>query len=184
MSLLAAHCDHLADLAARDRLRQLTSRRGVDFSSNDYLGLAASARLAGAVRDAIARGVPVGSGGSRLLRGNSEEHEALEAEAARFFGVEAALYFSSGYAANAALFATVPQRGDLIVHDALVHASAHEGLRLGRAAFVPATHNDPDAFEDAIAGWRRAGGTGRAWIARSRGCGPPTGAIGAGGRTG
>lgn len=163
--MLAAHRDHLADLAARDRLRRLTSRRGVDFSSNDYLGLAASSRLAAAVTGAIARGVAVGSGGSRLLRGNSEEHEALEAEAARFFAVEAALYFSSGYAANAALFATVPQRGDLIVHDALVHASAHEGLRLGRAAFVAATHNDPDAFEDAITAWRRAGGTGRAWIA-------------------
>ena len=137
----------------------------MDFSSNDYLALASSPRLAGAVTEAIARGVPVGSGGSRLLRGNSEEHEALESEAARFFGVEAALYFSSGYAANTALFATLPQRGDLIVHDALVHASAHEGLRLGRAAAVSAQHNDPQAFEDAITAWRRSGGLGRPWIA-------------------
>ena len=165
MSMLAAHRDHLAELAARDRLRQLTSTRGVDFSSNDYLALASSSRLSGAVAEAIARGVPVGSGGSRLLRGNSEEHEALEAEAARFFAVEAALYFSSGYAANTALFATLPQRGDLIVHDALVHASAHEGLRLGRAASVSAPHNDPQAFEDAITAWRRSGGIGRPWIA-------------------
>lgn len=165
MSMFTAHHSHLAALAARDRLRQLTSRRGTDFSSNDYLALAASSRLADAVTDAVARGVPVGSGGSRLLRGNSEEHEALEAEAARFFGVEAALYFSSGYAANTALFATLPQRGDLIVHDELIHASAHEGLRLGRAAFVPAAHNDPQAFEDAITAWRQAGGTGRPWIA-------------------
>jgi 8-amino-7-oxononanoate synthase len=165
MSMFAAHHDHLAGLAARDRRRQLTARQGIDFSSNDYLALAASQRLAGAVTSAVARGVPVGSGGSRLLRGNNEEHEALEAEAAHFFGVEAALYFSSGYAANTALFATLPQRDDLIVHDALVHASAHEGLRLGRAAAVPVAHNDPQAFEDAIASWRRTGGTGRPWIA-------------------
>lgn len=163
--MFAVHHNHLAGLAARDRLRQLSARQGIDFSSNDYLALAASPRLAGAVTKAVARGVPVGSGGSRLLRGNNEEHEALEAEAAHFFGVEAALYFSSGYAANTALFSTLPQRGDLIVHDALVHASAHEGLRLGRAPAVPVAHNDPQAFEDAIAGWRRTGGTGRPWIA-------------------
>ncbi len=138
-------------------MRTLVPRRGVDVSSNDYLGLACSPRLAGAVARAVARGVPVGSGGSRLLRGNHAEHEALEAEAAAFFGSEAALFFSSGYTGNATLFATLPQRGDLIVHDALIHASAHEGMRLSRAGSVSAAHNDPGAFEDAIAGWRRAG---------------------------
>ena len=100
---------------------------------------------------ALARGVPVGSGGSRLLRGNHPEHEALEAEAAALFGSRGALYFSSGYAANVALLATLPQRGDLIVHDALIHASAHEGMRLGRCARVSVPHNDADAFERAIA---------------------------------
>jgi 8-amino-7-oxononanoate synthase len=165
MSALNALRNDLAQLAAQDRLRTLVPRRGVDVSSNDYLGLAASPRLAGAVAQAVGRGVPVGSGGSRLLRGNHEEHEALEAEAAAFFGSEAALFFSSGYTGNATLFATLPQRGDLIVHDALIHASAHEGMRLSRADAVSAAHNDPDAFEDAIAGWRRAGGTGRPWIA-------------------
>lgn len=162
--MLATHQAILADLAARDRFRLLAPRRGVDFSSNDYLGLASSPRLARAVADAVAQGVPVGSGGSRLLRGNAEEHETLEVEAARFFGAEAALFFSSGYAANAALLSTLPQRGDLIVHDALVHASAHEGMRLGRADCVSATHNDPEAFEEAIADWRRRGGKGRPWI--------------------
>ena len=165
MSMLAAHHAHLAGLAARDRLRALAPRSGVDFSSNDYLALASAPRLAEAVILAIARGVPVGSGGSRLLRGNSDEHEALEEEAARFFGAEAALFFSSGFAANAALFASLPQRGDLIVHDALIHASAHEGMRLGRAECVSVTHNDPQAFADAIIGWRHGGGTGRPWIA-------------------
>lgn len=165
MSMLAAHRDDLVQLRQKDRLRALSSTRGIDFSSNDYLGLASSPRLAAGVRDALARGVPVGSGGSRLLRGNHAEHQALEAEAAAFFGSEAALFFSSGYVANAALFATLPGRGDLVVHDEFVHASAHEGMRLGRAACVSAAHNDPEAFDDAIVGWRRAGGTGRAWIA-------------------
>jgi len=165
MSMLAVHHAHLAGLAARDRLRALAPRAGLDFSSNDYLALASAPRLAEAVVSAIARGVPVGSGGSRLLRGNNEEHEALEVEAARFFGSEAALFFSSGFAANAALFASLPQRGDLIVHDALIHASAHEGMKLGRAASVAVAHNDPQAFEDAIVAWRHGGGTGRPWIA-------------------
>ncbi|MEP7005862.1 MAG: 8-amino-7-oxononanoate synthase [Sphingomonas bacterium] len=165
MSMLAVHHAHLAGLAARDRLRALSPRSGVDFSSNDYLALASAPRLAEAIILAIARGVPVGSGGSRLLRGNAEEHEALEEEAARFFGAEAALFFSSGFAANAALFASLPQRGDLVVHDALIHASAHEGMKLGRAECVAVTHNDPQAFEDAIISWRRGGGTGRPWIA-------------------
>ena len=71
-----------------------------------------------------------------MLRGNDPEHDALEAEAAVFFGCEATLWFSSGYAANAALLGTLPQRGDLVVHDALIHASAHEGMRLGRGKAV------------------------------------------------
>lgn len=147
------------------RRRSLAPRRGVDFSSNDYLGLSTSPRLAAAVADAVARGVAVGSGGSRLLRGNDVEHERLEDEAARFFGVEAALFFGSGFAANAALLATLPQRGDLVVHDALIHASAHEGMRLGRATCVAAAHNEAGAFEEAIAAWRAGGGTGTPWIA-------------------
>ncbi|MBB4100541.1 8-amino-7-oxononanoate synthase [Sphingomonas kyeonggiensis] len=155
----------LAELADRARARRLSARAGHDFSSNDYLALAGDPALAAAVRAAIDAGVPIGSGGSRLLRGNHEEHERLEATAAGFFGSESALYFSTGYAANAALLSTLPQRGDLIVHDALVHASAHEGIRLSRAEARGAAHNDPEAFEDVIAGWRAEGGTGQIWIA-------------------
>ncbi len=160
-----AHLRDLASLAERSRLRRLIPRAGRDFSSNDYLALANAQRLAAAVTDAIGRGVPTGSGGSRLLRGNHPEHEALEEEAAAFFGSESALFFSSGFVANAALLATLPQRGDLVVHDALVHASAHDGMRLGRATCRPATHNDADAFDDAIRAWRADGGAGQAWIA-------------------
>ncbi|MDZ7893577.1 MAG: 8-amino-7-oxononanoate synthase [Sphingobium sp.] len=166
----ADHCfaEQQADLdrlARRARFRSLKPAAGIDFSSNDYLGLARAPRMADAVRNAIERGVPVGSGGSRLLRGNDASHEALEAEAAAFFGAEAALYFSSGYAANATLLSALPQRRDLIVHDALIHASAHEGMRLSRADKAGVAHNDPQAFEDAIVKWRAGGGSGRVWMA-------------------
>ncbi|WP_404338222.1 8-amino-7-oxononanoate synthase [Sphingomonas sp. MMS12-HWE2-04] len=164
MSPFDAQAQDLVNLAARDRRRTLAPRHGRDFASNDYLGLAASGLLEAAVRDALDRGVPVGSGGSRLLRGNHDEHVALETEAAAFFGAGAALFFSSGYAANVALLSTLPQRGDLIVFDALVHASAHEGMRLSRAVAKAAVHNDPEAFDAAITAWRHDGGTGQAWI--------------------
>jgi len=165
MSPLDSHALDLDQLSRRNRLRALRPRLGHDFSSNDYLGLAADGSLRPAIMEALARGVPIGSGGSRLLRGNHEEHEALEREAASFFGAEAALFFSSGYAANTALLSTLPQRGDLVVHDELIHASGHEGLRLGRAESLPVKHNEPDAFEAAILAWRNRGGRGRVWIA-------------------
>jgi 8-amino-7-oxononanoate synthase len=155
----------LEDLAIVGRRRSLVPRGGLDFASNDYLGLAGSVRLREAAVDAITRGVAVGSGGSRLLRGNCDEHERLEAEAANFFGSESALFVSSGYGANTLLFSTLPQRGDLVVYDALIHASAHEGMRLGRAETAAFAHNDVDAAADTIAGWRRRGGSGTPWIA-------------------
>ncbi len=165
MQHFEAQAQDLAGLAARGRERRLIGREGADFASNDYLGLANSPLLREAVEAALARGVPIGSGGSRLLRGNHPEHEALESEAAAFFGRESALYFSSGYAANAALLATLPQRGDLVLFDELIHASAHEGMRLGRAEVRQAAHNELAAFAEAIAKWRREGGAGRVWIA-------------------
>jgi 8-amino-7-oxononanoate synthase len=160
-----AQKNDLARLHAGSRGRRLITQQGVDFSSNDYLGLGSSALLADAARAALDRGVPTGSGGSRLLRGNHAEHEALEAEAAAFFGSDSTLYFSTGFAANSALLSTLPQRGDLIVHDALAHASAHEGIRIGRADHVAVPHNDVSAFDGAIQQWRMSGATGRPWIA-------------------
>jgi len=154
----------LNELAGRGRLRSLRSRAGIDFTSNDYLGLAESDELRRAAAEAIARGVPVGSGGSRLLRGNHDEHEALETEAAAYFGTETALYFGGGFVANQSIFSTLPQRGDLVVHDELIHASVHEGLRSGRADHVAVAHNNIDGFDTAIARWRVAGGKGRPWI--------------------
>ncbi len=154
----------LARLAARDRLRQLIPRTGLDFASNDYLALANDPQIAAALTDALRRGAPIGSGGSRLLRGNAPEHEALEEKAAAFFGSEAALWFANGFAANMALLSTLPMADDLIVADALIHASAHDGMRLSRAPHRLATHNDPDAFDDAIRAWQAEGGAGRPWI--------------------
>ena len=157
--------DALAALAARGRLRHLAPAGGLDFASNDYLGLAGSHLLRVAAAEALARGVRLGSGGSRLLRGNHPEHEALEAEAARFFGTEAALYMGGGFQANQAIFATLPAQGDLVLHDALIHASAHEGMRLGRAETRAFPHNDVAAAGALLRDWRRAGGRGQVWIA-------------------
>ena len=155
----------LAALERRGRLRSLTPRAGRDFASNDYLGLAGDPIIGQAVADAVARGVPVGSGGSRLLRGNAPEHEGLEAKAADFFRTQAALFMANGFAANLALFSTLPQRGDLIVADELIHASVHDGLRMSKAVAVFARHNDVQSFADLIAAWRLEGGKGRVWIA-------------------
>ncbi|MEP7223227.1 MAG: 8-amino-7-oxononanoate synthase [Novosphingobium sp.] len=163
--VFAAQTSDLAALGAVSRRRRLILPEGADFASNDYLGLGGSGLLADAARAAIDRGVRVGSGGSRLLGGNHAEHEALEADAASYFGCESALFFSSGFAANSALISTLPQRGDLIVHDELIHASAHEGMRLGRAQAVAARHNDLEDFARIVRDYRANGGTGTIWIA-------------------
>jgi 8-amino-7-oxononanoate synthase len=147
-----------------DRLRSLNPRAGIDFSSNDYLALASYPRIRKAISAALETGTPIGAGGSRLLRGNCAEHESLEAEAARFFGAEASIYFASGYVANFAVLTTLPQRGDLLVLDQLVHASIHEGARAGRAEFRFSAHNDANSVDDVIRTWRSEGGTGRIWI--------------------
>jgi 8-amino-7-oxononanoate synthase len=147
-----------------DRLRSLNPRAGIDFSSNDYLALASYPRIRKAISAALEAGTPIGAGGSRLLRGNCAEHESLEAEAARFFGAEASIYFASGYIANFAVLTTLPQRGDLLVLDQLVHASIHEGARAGRAEFRFSAHNDANSVEDVIRTWCSEGGTGRIWI--------------------
>jgi len=162
---LAVYRAALDGLAQKSRLRKLAPRAGLDFVSNDYLGLATSLRLREAMAKAVARGVPIGAGGSRLLRGNAPEHEELEATAATFFHSERTLYFGSGYVANYAVLSTLPQKGDFVVLDALAHASANEGARAGRAEISEALHNDPGSFESQILEWRARGGAGRVWIA-------------------
>ena len=165
MAILDRHREALARLEGESRMRHLIPRNGKDFASNDYLGLAGSGALRAAVRDALDRDVAIGAGGSRLLRGNDPEHEALEAEAATFFDSEGVLFFANGFAANSTLFAALPSRHDLIVHDALIHASVHDGMRLSFAEKRSAAHNDAQSFEDAITSWRAKGGKGQVWIA-------------------
>lgn len=162
---LARYERMIGQLEQKGRRRILAQESGIDFTSNDYLGLAESPRLNAAVATALERGVAVGAAGSRLLRGNHPEHEALEAEAAAFFQSERALFFGSGYAANVAILSTLPQRGDIVVHDALVHASTHAGIAAGRAEAVAVSHNDVSAFDEAIRNWHKAGGRGHPWIA-------------------
>jgi len=163
--MFTAQQRQLINLSDDNRLRVLAARAGIDFSSNDYLALAQSPVLRDAAALALNRGVPLGAGGSRLLRGNHPEHEALESEAATQFGADRALFFANGYLANLALFGTLPQREDLVIYDELIHASAHEGMRLSRAATSKVAHNSADAIEDAIRVWRAQGHTGQIWIA-------------------
>jgi 8-amino-7-oxononanoate synthase len=160
----AGYLTALQALKDDDRLRGLKPRAGMDFASNDYLALASAPRIRNAIAAALEAGTPIGSGGSRLLRGNCEEHERLETDAARLFGADTALYFGGGYVANFAILTTLPQRGDLLVLDSLVHASIHEGARAGRAEFCESAHNDPQSVEDRIRDWRANGGSGRVWI--------------------
>ncbi|MFD1744671.1 8-amino-7-oxononanoate synthase [Rhizobium helianthi] len=162
--MIDLYASKIRSLTVRDRLRILERTGGADFSSNDYLALSNSKALADLVVQGLEQGVPVGASGSRLLRGHHEEHELLEEEAARFFGAARMLYFGSGYAANLAVLSTLPQAGDLILHDALVHASAHDGMRASRAEIRSVAHNDADAFEAAIKQWRFAGHAGRPWL--------------------
>ncbi|MGJ4855879.1 8-amino-7-oxononanoate synthase [Labrys sp. La1] len=161
---MARYTARLGQFERKGRRRVLAPQSGIDFTSNDYLGLASSSRLREALISAVDRGVPAGAGGSRLLRGNHPEHEALEIEAADFFGSERMLYFNGGYIANLAALSTLPHRNDLIVHDALIHASAHAGIAAGRASAVAVPHNNVAAFEQAIRAWRAAGGSGHPWI--------------------
>lgn len=159
------YTDRLETLKSRGRYRILTAKSGYDFASNDYLGLANSDILRQAAHAALERGVGLGAGASRLLRGNDPEHEILEHEAAIFFGCEKVLFFGNGFAANTAIFSTLPRQGDLVVYDALIHASAHDGMRLGRADCLAFAHNDVTDAEFAVRNWRDQGGTGRIWLA-------------------
>src|SRR5579863_8533531 len=86
----------LREIEARGRLRSLEIPAGINFCSNDYLGLAMNPALREAVTEAVARAGRVGSTGSRLLAGNAREWEELEREFADFAGTSAALYFTSG----------------------------------------------------------------------------------------
>ncbi|MFD8719093.1 8-amino-7-oxononanoate synthase [Streptomyces sp. NPDC059629] len=122
----------------------------LDLASNDYLGLAHHPEVAEGAAEA-ARTWGGGSTGSRLVTGTTELHTELERELAEFCGFEAALVFSSGYAANLAAVTTLGPHGSLIVSDALNHASLIDGCRLARGTTQVVAHSDPDAVHKALA---------------------------------
>ncbi|SHG82329.1 8-amino-7-oxononanoate synthase [Cognatishimia maritima] len=165
MTAFPRHEGALDQLRKRSRYRSLMPRAGHDFASNDYLGLAGSDLLRKAAQDALSRGVPVGAGGSRLLRGNADEHALLESEAAALFGTERALFMGGGFQANTAIFSTLPGHEDIVLYDELIHASAHDGMHLGRAIRANFKHNNVAEAERVILSLRDAGHTGRIWIA-------------------
>src|SRR5688572_6732271 len=128
----------LDDLAARLEAlragglgRALKDPEGIDFSSNDYLGLSRHPRLLERLAGRLS-GMegPAGAPASRLLRGNRPEHRALDERLARWKGTEAALLFPSGYQANLAVLGALLGPRDRALSDSLVHASLIDGLRL------------------------------------------------------
>lgn len=121
----------------------------VDFCSNDYLGFAGSAILKNKVDTEIKTHKldANGSTGSRLLSGNSEYAEQLETYLAGLYSCEAALLFNSGYDANLGVFASLPQRGDTVITDELIHASVIDGCRLSFANRYSFRHNDMDSLK-------------------------------------
>jgi 8-amino-7-oxononanoate synthase len=131
-------------LRLRDRLRATTERGGlrrlpgdlppVDFCSNDYLGLARDLPPAAAGAG--------GATGSRLISGDRTEYATIEAGIADFHGAPTALVFPSGYAANTGLLSCLPQRGDTVLYDELIHASLRDGIRLSPARAYSFRHND------------------------------------------
>jgi 8-amino-7-oxononanoate synthase len=147
----------LAALAAVGRRRACpevmgSSRTGVlvsgaprlSFCSNDYLGLAADPALATAAASAAARD-GFGASASRLVSGDLPAHRQLEEALARFFGRSAALVFPSGYQTNIGVLTALAGPDDVIVSDALNHASIIDGCRLSRARIAVYPHGDPDA---------------------------------------
>lgn len=146
--------DQLAALAEQDLLRDVPAplprqgatvehngQRLVNFASNDYLGLAADQRLVDAAIEACRSG-GLGQAASPLICGRSTYHEALERRLAQFEGVEAALVFPSGFAANMGTIPALVDRGDAVYGDAKNHASLIDGCRLSHAKRFVYPHND------------------------------------------
>jgi 8-amino-7-oxononanoate synthase len=138
-----------------------TENNRIDFTSNDYLGLARSEELFQDIQRKVVE-LPhrSGSTGSRLLAGNHSYTEQVENTLAGLFKTEGCLLFNSGYTANLAVLSSIPQRGDTILLDELAHACMKDGARLSMATRHPFRHND---LEDLEAKLKKA--TGQTFIA-------------------
>ncbi|SEF50290.1 8-amino-7-oxononanoate synthase [Flavobacterium urumqiense] len=129
-------------------LRQLPlSSKGIDFASNDYLGLSKSKTIFYETHRYLIENNEIQNGatGSRLLSGNHKLYLETENFIAQFHKSESALIFNSGYDANVGFFSSLPQKGDLILYDELCHASIRDGIQLSNAKAYKFNHND---FED------------------------------------
>ncbi len=139
-------------------LRKLTPSDSqlVDFCSNDYLGLARNIELLESVEQEwkklkeLGTSQLIGSGGSRLLAGDSNYASLLELQLAIFYKSESALLFNSGYTANLALFSAIPRRGDVILYDHLIHASTRDGIKMSNAKSWSFNHNDLFHLEELL----------------------------------
>lgn len=127
----------------------LDGREVINFSSNNYLGLANHPTLREAAKEAIDR-YGCGSGASRLISGNMRLHEELENKIAEFKGTEAALIFNSGFQANTGILSTLVGEGDVIFSDAFNHASIIDGCRVARAKVVVYGHCDLGRLEQGL----------------------------------
>jgi len=159
VGFLHKELEQIKDAGLYRRLRRVESDQGptllidgrevVNFSSNNYLGIANHSGLAAAAKAAIDR-YGCGSGASRLISGNMTLHEELENRLAEFKGTEAALVFNSGFQANTGVISTLADEGDAIFSDALNHASIIDGCRLARAKTFVYGHNDLTQLEDEL----------------------------------
>jgi 8-amino-7-oxononanoate synthase len=148
---LDAHAEERTAAGLRRQVRPRPANSdALDLAGNDYLGLTRDKRVAGAAAAAVLRW-GAGSTGSRLVTGSTELHSELELELARFCGAQAALVFSSGYAANLAVLTSLSGTGGAIVADKYIHASLIDGCRLSKAEVAVADHADPVAVGRALA---------------------------------
>ena len=122
------------------------SRELINFSSNDYLGLAGHPALAQAAREAIEQ-FGVGSGASRLICGSVQPHHELESALAKWQGTESALVFSTGFAAAQGVLTSLLGRGDVVIIDKKAHASMIDGAKLSGATLRVFRHNDLENLE-------------------------------------
>ncbi len=141
---------------SENALRELkVNNELIDFCSNDYLGFASEPEIH------IQNGIELfGSTGSRLISGNHKITEEVEVYLASYYKAESSLIFNSGYNANLGLFSSLPQRGDTIIYDELIHASIRDGIRLSNANSFSFKHNDLVALEEKIKNAK-----GQIWIA-------------------
>lgn len=119
----------------------------IDFSSNDYLGIARSIEFKQQFSERLAHSTLQGATGSRLLTGNSKSIEELEERIAAFHGSEAALLFPTGYMANFGLLQALAQSGDTIIRDEHCHASTIDPIRSTLATSLKFRHNDLENLE-------------------------------------